>query len=58
MKTWLQASAAAAAILFQILLALRRRPEPSPEDIEAWEEDNDPEIIVVEEEPVPLRKAS
>jgi uncharacterized protein involved in exopolysaccharide biosynthesis len=50
--------AAAAAILFQILLALRRRPEPSPEDIEAWEEDNDPEIIVVEEEPVPLRKAS
>jgi hypothetical protein len=51
--------AAAATILFQILLALRRRPEPSPEDIAAWEEDNDPEIIVVEEEePAPLRKAS
>lgn len=51
--------AAAAAILFQILLTLRRRrePEPTAEDVAAWEEDSDPEIVVVEE-PAPLRKAS
>jgi hypothetical protein len=50
--------AAGAAILFQILLAVRRRPrEPAPEDIEAWEDDSDPETGVIEE-PAPLRKAS
>lgn len=53
------AVAALAAIMFQILLASRRRRRPaSPtDDIAAWEQDRDPEIIVVDE-PVPLRKAS
>jgi hypothetical protein len=50
--------AAAATILFQILLAVRRRKaEPTAEDIAAWEADSDPETVV-DEEPVPLRKAS
>lgn len=50
--------AAAAAVLFQILLAIRRRKaEPTPEDLAAWEDDSDPETVVIEE-PAPLRKAS
>jgi polysaccharide biosynthesis transport protein len=52
------AVAALAAILFQVLLATRRRrPEPTAVDVAAWESDRDPEIVAVEE-PEPLRKAS
>jgi uncharacterized protein involved in exopolysaccharide biosynthesis len=53
------AIAAFAALLFQILLAARRRgtPEPTAADVIAWEEDRDPEIVIVEQ-PEPLRKAS
>jgi hypothetical protein len=53
------AVAAIAAILFQLLLAVGRRrpPEPTAADIAAWQEDRDPEIVIVEE-PEPLRKAS
>lgn len=53
------AVAAFAALLFQVLLAARRRrPVVAPAtDIIAWEEDRDPEIVIVEE-PEPLRKAS
>lgn len=53
------AVAAFAALLFQIVLAARRRrsPEPSAADVVAWEEDRDPEIATVEESE-PLRKAS
>ena len=51
--------AAIAALLFQLVLASRRRrpAEPIAADIAAWEADNDPELAVVEE-PEPLRKAS
>lgn len=51
--------AAIAAILFQIVLAARRRPAPAPSksDVVAWETDRDPEIVIVTE-PEPLRKAS
>ncbi|MEO7224144.1 MAG: hypothetical protein ABIY37_16885 [Devosia sp.] len=53
------AVAAFAALLFQVLLAARRkRPlEPSTADVIAWEEDRDPDIVIAEE-PEPLRKAS
>ena len=53
------AVAAIAAILFQIVLAARRRPErePAPADVAAWETDRDPELVIVPE-PEPLRKAS
>ncbi len=53
------AIAAIAAILFQVLLAARRRraAEPTRADEAAWEADHDPEIIVVDEAE-PLRKAS
>ncbi len=48
-----------AAILFQILLAARRRRAPAPTaDEAAWAADSDPEIIVVQDQPEPLRKAS
>ena len=42
-----------------ILLAAgrRRTPEPAPADVIAWEEDHDPEIVIVEASE-PLRKAS
>lgn len=52
--------AAAAAILFQILLSIRRRrvEDATHDDLAAWEADHDPEIVVVEEAPAPLRKAS
>jgi len=51
--------AAIAALLFQIVLAARRRrdPEPGRVDVVAWEADRDPEIVIVNE-PEPLRKAS
>lgn len=51
--------AAVAALLFQIVLATRRRrsPRATAADVAAWDEDNDPEIAIVEE-PEPLRKAS
>jgi succinoglycan biosynthesis transport protein ExoP len=52
--------AAVAALLFQILLAARRRrpepAEPAETDVAAWAEDRDPEFGL--EEPEPLRKAS
>jgi uncharacterized protein involved in exopolysaccharide biosynthesis len=52
------AVAAFAALLFQVLLALRRRrPTEVETDVTAWAEDRDPEIILVDE-PEPLRKAS
>jgi hypothetical protein len=55
----------AAAMLFQILLAIRRPRRPAiPEaaaadedDIEAWDADQDPEVVI-DDEPIPLRKAS
>lgn len=55
----------AAAMLFQILLAIRRHRRPvvpaaaaaDEDDIEAWEADQDPEVVVTDE-PLPLRKAS
>jgi uncharacterized protein involved in exopolysaccharide biosynthesis len=51
--------AAVAALLFQLLLASRRRraPQPVAADVAAWEQDHDPEVAVAEE-PEPLRKAS
>jgi hypothetical protein len=51
--------AAIAAILFQIVLAARRRrgPEPAPADVAAWDADHDPELVIVTA-PEPLRKAS
>jgi hypothetical protein len=49
--------AAIAALLFQILLAARRRrPAPAEADVAAWADDHDPEFAI--EEPEPLRKAS
>jgi hypothetical protein len=52
-------------MLFQILLAIRRPRRPAiPEaaaadedDIEAWDADQDPEVVI-DDEPIPLRKAS
>jgi hypothetical protein len=52
--------AAIAAILFQIVLAARRRrPDPSPAEVDvvAWDTDRDAETVIVTE-PEPLRKAS
>ena len=47
-----------AALLFQLLLATRRRTVVTAmADEAAWEDDSDPEIIVVDQ-PEPLRKAS
>lgn len=54
----------AAAMLFQVLLSIRkRRPNPAAttpsgsDDTEAWDADHDPEVVTVDE-PIPLRKAS
>ena len=47
-----------AALLFQFLLATRRRTVVTAmADEAAWEDDSDPEIIGVDQ-PEPLRKAS
>ncbi len=47
-----------AAMLFQILLAVRRRrPHPAQVDATVWDEDDDPEVVIVED-PMSLRKAS
>jgi uncharacterized protein involved in exopolysaccharide biosynthesis len=52
------AVAAFVAILFQIILATRRRrPEAVAADVAAWQQDHDPEIVLAQE-PEPLRKAS
>ncbi len=53
------AIAAFAALLFQLLLAARRQRalEPEVADVIAWEDDHDPEIVIVEDAE-PLRKAS
>lgn len=51
--------AAIAALLFQFVLATRRRQSPraTAADVAAWDDDHDPEIVIAEE-PEPLRKAS
>lgn len=51
--------AALAALVFQVLLAVRRRRlvKVDPADMAAWQRDRDPEAVVVAE-PEPLRKAS
>lgn len=51
--------AAAAALLFQMLLAFRRQRAPDPVlyDIAAWAQDHDPEIVAVDAFE-PLRQAS
>jgi uncharacterized protein involved in exopolysaccharide biosynthesis len=51
------AIAGLAALVFQALLATRRRRQRAERDIHAWRADDDPELVVVEQA-APLRKAS